>query len=170
VRDLDRLPDDGQRYELIDGVVTVAPSPTVLHQYVASRLEWQLATAAPVGSLVVQAVGVVLAEDQCPIPDILVLHRQVDSQLNRILAADVAIAVEVVSPSTRSTDRFRKPSQYGIAGIPWFWRVELDPIQVIAYRLGSHGEYVEVAQAGSGQRFAAAEPFPVECDPAELLP
>jgi hypothetical protein len=41
---------------------------------------------------------------------------------------------------------------------------------VIAYRLGSGGEYMEVVQAGAGQRFVAVEPFPVEFDPAELLP
>jgi Uma2 family endonuclease len=119
VRDLDRLPDDGQRYELIDGVVTVAPSASGLHQYVASRLDRLIDATRPAGLIVLQAVGVVLAADQCPVPDLVVLREPVDYRTSRYPAADVALAVEVVSPWTRSTDRFRKPGQYGLAGIPW---------------------------------------------------
>lgn len=170
VRDLDRLPDDGQRYELIDGVVVVAPSPTRLHQRVASELEWLLRSVAPAAIDVGQAVGIVLAKDECPIPDIVALRAPVDYQQNRYPAAQVVLVVEVVSPSTRSTDRFRKPGQYALAGIPFYWRVETDPIQVIAFQLNGRGEYVEKAQAGAGNQFIVAEPFAVEFDPAELLP
>jgi Uma2 family endonuclease len=170
VRDLDRLPDDGQRYELIDGVVVVAPSPTLLHQHVTSQLEWLLSDAAPPGLVVGQAVGIVLAEDECPIPDIVVLRAPADYRRNRFPAAQAVLAVEVVSPSTRSTDRFRKPGQYALGGIPFYWRVETEPIQVIAYRLGDHGQYAEYARADAGNPFIVDEPFAVEFDPAGLLP
>jgi Uma2 family endonuclease len=170
VRDLDRLPDDGQRYELLDGVVVVAPSPTWLHQRVASDLEWLLRSVAPSSIDVGQAVGIVLAEDECPLPDIVVLRAPVDYQQNRYPAAQVVLVVEVVSPSTRSTDRFRQPGQYALAGIPFYWRVETEPVQIIAYRLRDDGQYGEYARADAGNLFIVAEPLAVEFDPAELLP
>jgi Uma2 family endonuclease len=170
VRDLDRLPDDGQRYELIDGVVVVAPSPTGLHQYVTGTLWQALHDAAPPGFTVLPGVGVVLAEDQCPIPDIVVLRSPVDYGMSQYPASAVVLAVEVVSPSTRSTDRFRKPAQYALAGIPTYWRVETDPIQILAYQSNGRGEYLEKAQAVEGIPFIVDEPFAVEFDPAGLLP
>ena len=55
------------------------------------------------------------------------------------------LVIEVVSPSSRKTDRFAKPGEYAEAGIPLFWRVETDPaLLLVAYRLRS-GTYEEVA-------------------------
>ena len=45
VDDLDRLPDDGNRYELLDGTLLVTPSPTSAHQIVVNRLQWSRAAA-----------------------------------------------------------------------------------------------------------------------------
>jgi len=68
-------------------------------------------------------------------------------------------------------DRWHKPHLYAAAGIPSYWRLELDPLHLVAYRLDAGtGEYIEVARVEAGQRFVAVEPFPVEFDPAELLP
>jgi hypothetical protein len=47
VAELDRMPDDGHRYELFDGVLVVSPRPTTVHQYVAMRLASQLDRACP---------------------------------------------------------------------------------------------------------------------------
>ena len=56
--DLAGLPDDGQRYEIIDGSLLVSPPPSPLHQLVAGRLAVFLRDAAPKGLDVVEAVGV----------------------------------------------------------------------------------------------------------------
>ena len=47
VAELDRMPDDGRRYELLDGVLVVSPRPTTLHQVVAGRLYGVLSGACP---------------------------------------------------------------------------------------------------------------------------
>lgn len=169
VSDLDRLPDDGNRYELIDGVVAVSPSPSFRHQRVSTRLCTRLESAAPSGVTVAQAVGVVLLADQCPIPDLVVLREPVDEWWNRYPAAQTLLVVEVVSPGTRSADRIRKPAQYAAAGIPNYWRVELDPVHVVAYRLDDEGTYAEHARAQEGSVFEALEPFAVSFDPAALV-
>jgi hypothetical protein len=57
----------------------------------------------------------------------------------------VGLVVEVVSPSSRKTDRFAKPGEYAEAGIPLFWRVETEPdLLVVAHRLRV-GVYEQVA-------------------------
>ncbi len=175
VADLDRLPEDGHRYELIDGVVQVSPSPSHKHQVIGNRLLRLLEDASPSGFQVTTAVGVTIADDRYLIPDVLVVRgdhvRESDFQ-----AEEVLLAVEVVSKSTRSMDRWHKPHLYAAGGIPAYWRIELDPLQVVAYELdttgtaGEDAEYVEVARVQAGELFRAERPFAVEFDPAGLLP
>jgi Uma2 family endonuclease len=48
---------------------------------------------------------------------------------------DVLLAVEVMSPTSVRTDRLAKPAQYAQAGIPSFWRLELDPLVLVVHAL-----------------------------------
>jgi Uma2 family endonuclease len=175
VADLDQLPEDGHRYELIDGVVQVSPSPSDEHQEVGNVLWSVLRAVVPPGFRVTTAVGVTISDDRYLIPDVLVVRgdhvREGDFEADEVL-----LAVEVVSKSTRSMDRWHKPHLYAAGGIPAYWRIELDPLHLIAYELdttgasGEEAEYVEVARVEAGQRFRAEKPFAVEFDPADLLP
>lgn len=170
IEDVDRLPETGLHYELVDGVPRVMSPPRIRHQYALHRLHLELDAAAPPGLLVVEGVGLVLAPDQRPIPDLVVLHgADPDSELYNIPAVQVLLVAEVVSRSTRSDDRFRKPAQYAQAGIPVYLRVELDPPHVVGHRIGPDGIYVEFARAEPGQPFALTEPFAMSFDPAVLL-
>lgn len=112
----------------------------------------------------------ILAPDQRPIPDFVVLRDNgaVDEVYN-FPAAQVVLVGEVVSRSTRSDDRFRKPALYAQTGIPHYLRVELDPPHVVAYKIGADGLYVEYARAEPGELLKLAEPFPLAFDPAILL-
>jgi Uma2 family endonuclease len=176
VADLDRLPDDGHRFELIDGVVHVRPSPSDEHQEAVGVLWALLRAAAPPGLRVTTAVGVVTALDTFLIPDVLVVRGERPRKQGDLPAGDVLLAIEVASRSTRSMDRWHKPHLYAIAGIPSYWRVELDPLHLVACRLDTgagesgEGEYVEIARVEVGDLFRASEPFPVQFDPADLLP
>ena len=53
VADLDRMPSDGHRYELVDGALVVSPRPTTVHQFVATRLIGVLSAACPADLCVV---------------------------------------------------------------------------------------------------------------------
>jgi hypothetical protein len=75
----------------------------------------------------------------------------------------------VASPSTRRKDRVIKFDKYAEAGIPGYWRVELDPITVVAHALGDGG-YVEVGSFSEGQTVTVDEPISVRFDPGALLP
>lgn len=143
------LPDDGRRYEVVDGNLLVTQPPSQDHQVVGSRLRDQLAVDCPREWEVVQEYALPLGTDG-RVPDLAVVRRRplgTDRALYPQGPEDFGLVVEVTSPSTRKADLFAKPGEYAAAGIALFWRVELDPALVIrAYRLGA-GAYVEAAVA-----------------------
>jgi Uma2 family endonuclease len=135
--DLDGLPDDGVRRELLDGVLLVSPSPTDVHQIVAGRLMVALEDSCPPEFQVTQGVEVRLSTRRSFIPDVLVATEEAARRRSRIYAPhEVMLAVEIVSPSSVSMDRITKPALYAAAGIPHYWIVDTEPsLSVQAYRL-----------------------------------
>lgn len=169
VADLESLPDNGLRYELVDGVLRVMAPAAWRHNNVQLQLVVLLRAAAPSGFDAGQTVGIELAPDQLLIPDAAVLREvRRDDDRGNFPAALAALVAEVVSPSSRADDRFRKPAQYAQAGIPVYLRVELDPLHVVAYEIGADGLYEETARAEPGQELRLARPFPITFDPAAL--
>lgn len=171
IADVDALPErDGVRYELVDGVPHVMTPTRARHQTASRRVANALEATAPPELAVVEAVGVILAPDQRPIPDVVVLRdTRLDSEQVNFSAELVTLVAEVVSPSTRSDDRFRKPALYAQAGIPCYLRVELDPLHLVAYHLVADGVHEEVGRAEPGEVLKLTEPFPITLDPAALV-
>ena len=169
--DLLALPDDAQRYELLEGSLVVKPPPTVGHQRVAKRLTRLLDGAAP-GFEAVEAVGVRVADGTLFVPDVVVAGTDaLEAAGSGVLdAAAALLVVEVVSPSSRTQDRITKPALYAVAGIPAYWRVEQEdgPVVHVFRLVGS--SYSEVGSAGPGGRLELTEPFPISFDPAQLRP
>lgn len=166
--DLEAMPDDGHRYELLDGSLLVTPAPSWRHQRVVTRL-WQLLTsAAPEAGLevFVSPLDVVLADDTVLQPDVLVARRS-DLGVRDLEAAPV-LAVEVLSPSTRRIDLTLKKARYEAAGCPAFWVVDPDEPSVTAWTLhdGRYGEPVTVV---GEQAWTASVPFVVTVRPADLV-
>jgi Uma2 family endonuclease len=136
------LPDDGRRYEVVDGHLVVTPPPSQRHQLVASRLRDQLDRQCPPDWEVVHELALPLGTDG-RVPDLAVVRRRALPAPSPPYAAGPAafgLVVEVTSPSTRKTDLFAKPGEYAEAGIPLFWRVEQDPeLAVHPFRLAAGG-------------------------------
>ena len=147
-----QLEDDrGQRIELVDGALIVSPAPSAFHQAIARRLFLQLHAQCPADLEVVYEVGLRLGEDG-RIPDLAVVRRSAPS--GRGVPAyepqHLVLAVEVVSPSSRTTDRLVKPVHYAEAGIPSYWRIETDPaVELVAMDLAG-SVYREVLRATDG--------------------
>jgi Uma2 family endonuclease len=124
--DLLGLPEDAQRYELLEGTLLVNPLPGGVHQRISFRLTSLLDAAVLHDLVVVEAMGVRLPDNTVFIPDILVATRDVvlanDSGI--LDAGTVALVAEIVSPGSRTPDRITKPAVYASAGIDSFWRVE----------------------------------------------
>lgn len=167
--DLAGLPDDGQRYEIIDGSLLVSPPPAPKHQLVSGRLAVFLRDAAPRGLDVVEAVGLRLALGRLLIPDVVVASSAVLTGDGPTVAPqDVPLVVEVVSPSNAAMDRIFKPQLYAAGGIPWMWRVELAPggVEIVVLELVA-GAVVERVRATDVLRVES--PYPVEIPVKQLL-
>ena len=96
--DLESMPDDGHRYELLDGTLVVTPAPGNRHQGAVGKLYVALAHACP-GNLAVRLApfDVVLADDTVVQPDLLVTSRSALTE--RGLPGAPLLAVEVLSPA-----------------------------------------------------------------------
>lgn len=149
---LDDLPDDGRRYEVVDGALVVTPPPGHLHQAVGALLLHQLQLQCPDSWQVYYEFALPLGGDG-RVPDLAVVSSA--APLRGLGPYPVGpehfgLVVEVVSPSSRKTDRFAKPGEYAEAGIPLFWRVETDPeLLLVAHRLA--GPSYEVVGQVSGE-------------------
>ena len=177
IEDLVSLPDDGHRYEILDGSLLVSPAPPLRHQVAADRLRAVLLAAAPDDVEAVTATAVDISATspalgpQAPVPDIVVAGPRVwDRPGLFVLPPDVLLLVEVESPRT-SRDRTLKPALFARAGIPAFWRVELEgpgtPAVVVHELVGE--VYREVVTVRAGESVVVDVPFPVELRPAELV-
>jgi Uma2 family endonuclease len=165
-RDLDSMPDDGRRYELVDGTLVVTPAPSPRHQRAVARLHLILAKGCPPDLDVLFApLDVVLTDDTVLQPDLLVARRS--DFTDRDLPVVPLLAVEVLSASTRRVDLTLKRSRFQAAGCPSYWVVDPDEPSVTAWDLHG-GQYVEVAHAAGGQEFVSESPYPVSFCPAQL--
>jgi Uma2 family endonuclease len=166
-RDLEAMPDDGHRYELVDGALVVTPAPSVRHQRLAFRLARILDDACPDTLMLLMApFAVLLAEDTELQPDVLVARRTDLTERN--LPAAPVLAVEVLSPNTRLIDLNLKRARFEMAGCPSFWVVDPDALELTAWEL-LNGAYVQVAHVVGEEPFRASRPFPVTVVPADLL-
>ncbi len=164
--DLDAMPDDGHRYELIDGALIVTPAPSVGHQFSVGRLHLLLAAACPADMVVLFApLDVALAADTVMQPDLLVAHRTAFTA--RDLPSAPLLAVEVLSPSTARIDRTLKRSRLEVSGCPSYWIVDPDVPELVAWEL-SQGVYSEAARVRDSEPFRAVRPFQVEIRPTDL--
>ncbi len=164
--DLDRMPEDGHRYELIDGALIVTPAPGLSHQTVVSNLVALLIPLCPPDlKALVAPFDVDLAEDTRVQPDVLVAPRA--NFDGRRLKGAPTLVVEVLSPSTRHLDRGLKWARYETARCPSYWII--DPLEpsVVAYELTGE-TYREVGRATGDEAIALRLPFPVTLTPAAL--
>jgi Uma2 family endonuclease len=169
--DLDGLPEDGHRRELIDGVLIMTPSPTNEHQYIAMRLGVALDDACPDDYVANQAVEVRVDTRRSLIPDVLVTTAEpAERRRSRYAPDEVVLVVEVVSPGSLTLDRFAKPALYAEARIPYYWRIETEGgVRVYTHRLDpDKAMYVETDVFTD--RITVSEPWPIDIPIERLLP
>jgi Uma2 family endonuclease len=122
-----RLPDDGNRYEVIDGEVLVTPAPSTDHQRIVLRLGKALDDYVDREGfgVVLPDVDVLFVTGQFLRPDLVVMPRSArEGVTSRGVEAPPALMVEVLSPSSRSIDRVKKPRRYADFGVPEYWVVD----------------------------------------------
>ncbi|HET7585591.1 MAG TPA: Uma2 family endonuclease [Gemmatimonadaceae bacterium] len=126
LRDLEQFPEDGNRYELVDGVLLVTPAPALTHQVVANRLQLQLSRVlVSAGHAHVAGPGAVTVEPATQLqPDILVFPARFSPMLKWMDITEHWLAVEVLSRSSRMYDREVKRAAYFALGVRQLWLVD----------------------------------------------
>ncbi|MGN6578287.1 MAG: Uma2 family endonuclease [Nocardioides sp.] len=164
--ELEALPDDGWRHELVDGALLVTPAPSLRHQRAALRLAMLLVERCPAHlEVVVAPFDVVLADNTVLQPDLLVALRA--DLTDKDLPAPPLLVVEVLSPSTRTIDLHLKRHRYEAAGCLSYCVLDPDALSVTAWELHD-GSYDEVGHAVDDEELALDLPYPVVLRPADL--
>lgn len=132
---VDDLPEDsGPRHELVDGSLFVTPMGDLQHQFVIGRLHSILTSLAPSELAVLITPNIIASQSTLLIPDLAVASAATVLEGARtrrlgLAPTDVAMVVEVLSPSTARYDRSLKRQTYLEWGIPTYWLVEAGRIE-----------------------------------------
>ena len=158
-----QLPDDGQRYEIIDGELYVSPAPSMKHQRVSTRLTFVLTghtLPGGLGQVFSAPFDVRLADPSTVQPDIVYVsraHGDIITPQNARGAPD--LVVEIISPSSTQMDLEIKRDLYARHGVKYYWVAHPLEEWLRAYELGADGQYELVAE-GQGDMTFSAPPFP----------
>jgi Uma2 family endonuclease len=125
--DYARLPEDGNRYELVDGVLEMmTPSATTKHQMVSAQIQKQLVQSCENEYFILDApLDVILSPKEVRQPDLIIIHRsRVDIIKMRGIEGAPDLVVEILSPSSLKRDKISKLKSYAYYKIPEYWIVE----------------------------------------------
>jgi len=175
--DLQRVPDDGRRYELYDGEVRVVPSPIPRHQMVIANLHQRLARHADArgGLSLLAPLDIVFSDYDVVQPDIVFFSAPRRYLVNPDEAIRHApdLVVEVLSPGTQEDDRGRKMRMFARYGVTEYWIADpataclevhvLDDDRPATFRLDQTACGSDAVRSArlAGLTFAAADAFRV---------
>lgn len=149
--DLAQLPDDGKRYELLEGELVVSPAPMRRHQRAVMELALFLARArdAGFGDVYIAPFDVVFEPHNVTEPDLLFVRRE---RLDIITDTNVQgapdLVIEVLSPSSADRDLRAKRQIYAKFRVPYYWIVDPEARNVQVLTLGPAGYHAEPLLSG----------------------
>jgi Uma2 family endonuclease len=134
------LPEDGNRYEVVHGELLVTPAPRALHQEVIRRLLVHLSLyldAEPAGHVLPAPTDISWGTDTLVQPDVFVVPMEQARTLDWSRMTSLLLVAEVLSTSSARADRFTKRIEYQRQGIPLYWVVDPDQLQVEVWTPGT---------------------------------
>jgi Uma2 family endonuclease len=129
VAKLHELPDDGNRYEIIDGVLYVTPAPRAIHQVVLGELHLLLGPyAKTVGLQVLLSPADIIFSDRTLVqPDLFAFPAfKKGTPREYKVITHLTLAMEAISPSSARVDRTIKRRLYQAQGVTEYWIVDAD--------------------------------------------
>ena len=143
-----QLPDDGRRYEILDGELFEMPAPTTAHQTVSKRLQHALylLELEGVGQVFNAPIDLKISGGTPIQPDLLFLARDQLGQIGpRAIEGAPTLVVEILSPGTSRRDRTRKLRLYARNRIPLYWIADPEAQTLEVLRLQGDLYAVEAA-------------------------
>jgi Uma2 family endonuclease len=156
--DYRRFPDDGKRYEIVDGEIFMTPAPSPRHQYASKRLHRILERyfEDQLGHQVFAApLDVILSHEDVVQPDLIVVERRQISA--RGVEGPPLLVVEILSPARSEYDRLTKARRYAAHGVPHYWIVDPDSRTLECF--GLSGAAYHLQASASGHETLAAPAF-----------
>ena len=145
-----RLPDDGNRYEVINGEVCMTPAPRPIHQIIAARLTVlfsNFATEHDLGWVLPGPIDVLFAEGDYLEPDLVFVRRERGGIISdRGIEGPPDLVVEILSGSTAERDRGIKRQRYAWFGVPQYWVVDPEAKHIEVYRMTNDPSTPEIAR------------------------
>lgn len=166
LEELDALPEDGGRYELLDGEVLVTPAPSGPHNEIADELRAVFKENASETFVVLTGYQLHPPGERRFIPDVSLLRS--DDYGYREATRPPVLVVEVLSPTGANVDLTAKLRAYAEFGIGHYWVAEPMAPTVVALELDAAGRYRVTAEASGDKPLVVERPFPLEVVPAEL--
>ena len=149
-----QLPTDGFRYELIDGVICISPSPSSDHQRTATCISGEIYAYLrehPVGEVMAEVdvnLGVgPRGGDLVYRPDVVFIEAQRWIQMGERMTGVPDVVVEVISRTSRRYDRETKKTDYERSGVAEYWLIDPERGTMTFCRL-QDGRYVDVTPEG----------------------
>lgn len=161
--DWETLPEDGNRYEIIDGVLYMSTSPSAFHQWIIKRLVTKIGTQAEEQGLAYiyfAPIGVIMPGCDPIQPDFVIVRAGRESIINdRGIRGVPDLIAEVLSPSNHDYDEEVKKAAYENAGVPEY--LIIDPVTrtVRHYQLNDNRQY------GEPRIYTIAETLILDCLP-----
>ena len=168
-----RLPDDGNRYEVIAGYLYVTPSPETPHQVASGRFFIELSLFVTrehkLGEVLYAPVDVLLGPGDYLEPDIVFLRNEHKHyRTRRGIEGPPDLVIEILSPSSARQDRGVKRERYAHFGVPEYWIIDAERRRVEVYRLQEDPDQPTIVT--DRLRWQPVEGGPVlELNVAELL-
>jgi Uma2 family endonuclease len=143
-----QLPEDGNRYELVDGRLELLSSPTTTHQRISQKIEHLLIDSCEEQYIILDApIDVILSEHETRQPDILMIHRSRAHIIEeRAIVGPPDLVIEILSPFSARRDRIMKRESYAAFGVPEYWIVDPANLAVEQYVLVEPGHPYELLQ------------------------
>ena len=133
------LPNDRNRYEILDGELSVTPAPATKHQTALGNLYRFLANyvvANQLGKLFIAPTDLILAATTVVQPDLIFIGTdRLHLVTDRAIEGAPTLVIEVLSPTTHRTDRVTKAQLYAKHNVPNYWLIDPDQRTLEAYQL-----------------------------------
>ena len=159
----ERLPDDGNRYELIEGVLYMTTAPSAFHQWIIGSLIEQLGVPAKqrgLGIWFTAPIGLIFSRRSAVQPDFLfIASANIGIIRDRRIRGAPDLVVEVLSPGNSTEEMAKKRAMYAQYGVPEY--VEIDPTErtLLRYLPAEAGSYA------APQIYAEAASVQLSCLP-----
>jgi Uma2 family endonuclease len=166
VTDLHALPDDGLRYELIDGSIIVSPSATGGHNIVARWLAHIIEEARPTPHWIVSTDQSATVDERNELRPDLVVYRTRNVSRSPFPITEASMVGEVVSPNSALRDTETKRGVYARVGVPAYWIITTDETEqrISLAELRLDGDHYRYATHYTSDVFRTDHPWPLSID------